>query len=155
MRKTSEPETIEHLLERLKLTSGSQLLWRNVLSRCASLEKSSFLEDCIEHDFNHKHFNTLLECLTYSKTETFSGELLTSLIERLESARPVYDGLRQSLEYLDEHQLKANPSALLAYLECVQQAIEMGREVDTFTQTVRHFLTSFGIHQAVPKTRND
>ena len=155
MRKTSESETIAHLLERLDLTSGAQLLWRNVLSRCASIESSSFLEACIEHGFNHQHFNTLLDCLTYSKSERFSGEIMASLIERLENSQPVYDGLRQTLEYLDKHQLKANPSALLAYLECVQQAIEMGREVDTFTQTVKHFLTSFGIHQAVPKTRND
>ena len=155
MSKTSEQETIAHLLERLELTSGSRLLWRNVILRCATLENPNFLENCILHGFNHKHFNTLLECLTYSKPERFSGEMLTQLIERLNCAQTVYDGLRQTLEYLDQHQLKAKPSALLAYLECVQQAIEMGREVDTFTQTVAHFLTSFGIHQAVPKTRND
>ena len=155
MSKTSESATIAHLLDRLELTSGGQLLWRNVLSRCATLENSSFLEDCIDHGFNHKHFIILLECLTYSKTERFSGETLTLLIARLDDARSVYDGLRQTLEYLDEHELKANPSAIIAYLECVQEAIEMGREVDTFTQTVTHFLTSSGIHQAVPKTRND
>ena len=155
MSKPSESETIANLLERIELTSGSQLLWRNVLSRCASLETSSFLENCIDHGFNHKHFSTLLESLTYSKAETFSGEMLTSLIKRLESAQPVYDGLRQTLEYLDAHQLKASPSALLAYLECVQQAIEMGREVDSFSQTLAHFLANSGIHQAVPKTRND
>ena len=44
MRKTSESETIAHLLERLDLTSGAQLLWHSVLSRCASIESSSFLE---------------------------------------------------------------------------------------------------------------
>ena len=87
MRKTSESETIAHLLERLELTSGSQLLWRNVFHGALHSKTSSFLEDCIEHGFNHKHFNTLLECLTYSKSETFSGETLASLIERLESAR--------------------------------------------------------------------
>ena len=155
MSKVSESETIAYLLARLEFNSGAKLVWHNVLSRCASRESSSFLEACIDHGFNLQHFNTLLECLTYSKAERFSGETLTSLIKRLETAQPVYDGLRQTLEYLDEHQLKASPSSLLAYLECVQQAIEMGREVDTFPKTVTHFLTSFGIHQAVPKTRND
>ena len=91
---------------------------------------------------------------TYSKSETFSGDLLASLIERLESARPVYDGLRQSLEYLDEHQLKANQaryslisSARSKRLKWVERSIPLPKQSGTSS--------CFGIHQAVPKTRND
>ena len=143
------------LLERLELTSGGRLLWRILLSRCAILEKPSFLERCIENGFGSHHFDTMLQCLSYSKEETFSGEFLDGLISRLGNAGLAFDGLKQTLDYLYSNELKASPHVLLAYLECAQQAIEIGREFDTFPKTVEYFLSDSGIHQAVPKARND
>ena len=146
---------VNELLDQLQLTAGERMLWSSLLHRCLSQEPRPFLDACLEHGFGRSHFETLVDCMVFGVSQTFSGTALDNLLDRANSENEVFLSLAETLLYLQKNQLKAEPVALIAYLECAQQSIELGRESGNLLDTVRSYLNSAGIHEAVPSHQSD
>lgn len=155
MNKPNFSEQVNELLDKLQLTAGERMLWSSLLHRCLSQESQSFINACIENGFDRSHFRTMVDCLSFGLSQTFSGVALDNLLARANSEQEVFLSIAKTLRYLQKRQLKAEPVALIAYLECAQQSIELGRESGSLLDTVQSYLNSAGIHEAVPSLQSD
>ena len=150
MKIQSPPASVEEFLELLDLSSGERLLWTSLLSQCLSLESPDFVLNCFEFGFNRRHFETLVQCLRLADKVPFSGSIFTTLLNRVESKEELHLSLKTVLEFLQTHQYKATPKAIMSYIECAQQSIELGRESTSLVETVERYLETSGMHEAVP-----
>jgi len=145
----SAPATVQEFLNLIEVSPGERVLWSSLLSRCLSRESNTFIYTCLQHHFDRKHFEILCRCLEFGEGEAFSGDALNNLVNRVNHPKAVYQSLKTILEYLQAQKLRAAPTAIVSYLECAQQSIELGRESANLLETVDHYLRTAGMHDAV------
>lgn len=145
----STPASVQEFINLIEVSPGERVLWTSLLSRCLSRETNTFVHTCLQYHFGRKHFETIVRCLEFRDAEAFSGEALNNLVNRVTHPKAVYQSLKATLVYLQAHKLRAAPTAIIAYLECAQQSIEMGRESTNLLETIDHYLKTAGMHDAV------
>ena len=149
MTSPSAPVSLQAFIKRIEVSPGERVLWSSLLSRCLYRETNTLVYTCLQSHFGRKHFETMVRCLEFGGAEAFSGDALNNLVNRVAHPKAVYQSLKAALEYLQAHKLRAAPTAIIAYLECAQQSIEMGRESTNLLETVEHYLKTAGMYDAV------
>lgn len=146
---------LDKLLNALQLTGGERVLWTSLLSQCLSLESVQFLSECLTSNFDRRAIESMLQCLRYGQSETFSGNAFEELTLRTNDRRIVLTSIKSVLDFLATNRLRAKPSSILSYVECAQQSIELGRESGDLLDTVKDYLSTSGVNEAVSRHAND
>lgn len=139
---------IDELVESIRPVAGERILWKTALERCLSKETPEFIRECINFGFSRHEMEAMSRCLVFAKQETFTGERYHRLRQRAGGPSEVMSGIQRLLQYLVQHLRKARPSDLLAYLECAQEFIELGRENGTLPDVIDSFLENDGIQSS-------